>query len=253
MGDRGLRFRSARRIAPAALALAAIGAFALLVSAPAAPGAANSAATITGEFSDSCRDFEAHAFKEGTEKPKDISHVEIQYVNGDVVKDEAVAGPDYLIDGNEGEELDFVIVKSGTTTETFTCTATNSPPTAVLERKAGNFDPQNAPGTWTSDDCAPPCHYQNPVDPSIVPDESAVSFRGTSSTDPDSDIVSWSLDFGDGTTPASGSWATEPPVEVVHDYSIECMCTAVLTVTDSAGQTSSDPMIVTVFFVGQQD
>ena len=43
------------------------------------------------------------------------------------------------------------------------------------------------------------------------------TFRGTSSTDPDNDIVSWSLDFGDGTSVA-GDWATNPPTEVSHEY-----------------------------------
>jgi PKD domain len=68
---------------------------------------------------------------------------------------------------------------------------------------------------------------------------------GACSTDPDGDIVSWSIDLGDGTTPASGTWATDPPVEVTHDYGqLGCVCSVVLTVTDSAGHSSSDPMLV---------
>jgi hypothetical protein len=72
-------------------------------------------------------------------------------------------------------------------------------------------------------------------------------FRGTSSTDPDSDIVSWTLDFGDGTS-VSGDWKTNPPTEVAHEYQIHhCpTCTrepATLTVTDATGQSDSDAQL----------
>lgn len=83
-------------------------------------------ATISGSFGDACRDFAAHS-------SKDISHVVIHYVDGRVVKDESATTPDFSIDGGPGEEINFVLVKSGITQETFTCTATNSPPTAVLQ------------------------------------------------------------------------------------------------------------------------
>jgi hypothetical protein len=70
------------------------------------------------------------------------------------------------------------------------------------------------------------------------------AFRGTSSTEPDNDIVSWLLDFGDGTS-ASGSWITNPPTDISHEYLIHycATCTrdpATLTVTDSAGQSDTD-------------
>ena len=49
-----------------------------------------------------------------------------------------------------------------------------------------------------------------------------ISFRGTSSSDPDNDIASWSIDFGDGTS-ASGSWSTDPPTEVVGQSDSDTM------------------------------
>jgi hypothetical protein len=81
-----------------------------------------------------------------------------------------------------------------------------------------------------------------------------MSFRGTSSSDPDNDIASWSIDFGDGTS-ASGSWSTDPPTEVTHAYSTffsDCfgfgtfsgVCPVTLTVTDAAGQSDSDTMVM---------
>jgi hypothetical protein len=73
------------------------------------------------------------------------------------------------------------------------------------------------------------------------------SFRGTSSTDPDDDITSWSIDFGDGTS-TGGSWITNPPIEVSHEYLIHYCPTcsrdpAILTVTDRAGNTDSDALL----------
>lgn len=102
-----------RRISLATLAVALIATLAALVAADAA-GASNSAATITASFGDSCTDFDAHS-------SKDISHVEIHYADGEVVKDEAIDGPDFSIDG--GETVEFAIVKSGTTAERFDCDA----------------------------------------------------------------------------------------------------------------------------------
>ena len=78
--------------------------------------------------------------------------------------------------------------------------------------------------------------------------EVTYTYRGTSSTDPDNDIVSWTLDFGDGSS-TGGNWATSPPTEVSHLYQIHhCPnCTrdpATLTVTDSSGLTDSDQQYV---------
>jgi hypothetical protein len=238
----GLGFRvEARRTALGALVLALIAMLAWTVAAEGAPNA-KSAATITGSFGDSCTDFEAHS-------SKDISHVEIHHADDRVVKDEDVAGADFSIDGDTGNEIDFALVKSGTTSEHFACESprADSPPNAVLERRAGVSDHQNPAGTWTDTDCH--SDFNNPatfcVYNSVVAEP--VSFRGTGSTDPDGDIASWSIDFGDGTTPASGTWATDPPVEVSHDYGqLGCVCTVVLTVTDSAGHSRSDPMFVDV-------
>src|SRR5829696_7154665 len=108
---------------------AVVSALGLALVAPVAAGGVpepRSPAAITGSFADSCRDFAAHS-------SKDISHVEIHYVDGRVVKDESTVTSGYAVDGGEGDEIDFALVKSGTTREMFTCPRTNRPPTALLE------------------------------------------------------------------------------------------------------------------------
>jgi hypothetical protein len=252
------------RLAPILLVVANL-AFA---AAAGAEPSQSSTATITGKFGDSCRDFAARS-------TKDISHVEIHYSDGRVAKDETIIAPDHAIDGRVGEELDLVVVKSGTTTETFPCPRSSSPPTAVLEVKApsGCFtwpdglvdcDGRLARTTWVQS-TVPSVGFglvrffcdSAFSDPSCVDHEMpcgeldfytlcriTYTFRGTSSTDPDNDIVSWSIDFGDGTS-ASGDWATNPPTEVPHEYLIHHCPTcsrmpATFTVTDSAGNTHSN-------------
>jgi hypothetical protein len=96
-------------VALGALVLAVMAILVWPVAALAAP-----TATVTGSFSDSCRDFEAAS-------SKDISHVEIIYADGRVAKDESVDSPDFAIDGDAGDEIDLVMVKSGTTREAFGC------------------------------------------------------------------------------------------------------------------------------------
>ena len=190
-----------------ALALASI-----LVFAVNGLAAAGSTATITGSFADACRDFTAHS-------SKDISHAELHYVDGRVVKDETINRHDHSIDGGPGAEIDFAIVKSGTTKQTFTCQPPIAPPTAILEIQspplaACQYFP--FPDYVTCLGTDPRTVWSRPTDGLIVflfeqpfP-PLTFDFRGTSSTDPDNDIVSWSIDFGDGTS-TSGSWTTEPP------------------------------------------
>jgi hypothetical protein len=193
----------------------------------------------------------------------------IHYADGRLVKDETITKPDYAVGGGPGGEIDSVDVKSGTTTETFTCARPSSPPTALLEIKTpdsecGPFwesglqcaqwvprgvwksstDFPTEPGSYSSDeagnllwmcDRALPCSF-------------TFDFRGAGSSDPDDDITSWSLQFGDGAS-ASGSWSADPPADVAHTYSPDgpfspCaeaghIC-VILTVTDSAGQSDSD-------------
>jgi hypothetical protein len=89
-------------------------------------------------------------------------------------------------------------------------------------------------------------------------------FRGTGSSDPNGDIASWSLDFGDGTS-VSGAWGTAPPGAVAHEYlrnasgEMNCTgfgpytsnaCAVTLTVTDSAGQ--SDSVVLMMIFLDQR-
>src|SRR5260370_10637470 len=97
--------------APGSLTLGLVAILAWLASAPAAlatPGGGKSAAAITASFADSCRDFAAHS-------SKDISYVDVQYVDGRRVKDESINIPDSAMDGSAGDEIEFAIVKSGTT------------------------------------------------------------------------------------------------------------------------------------------
>lgn len=267
---RGLGARlSRRRLALAALALALPATLSFSGSGLASPGG-NSAATISGSFADSCRDFTAHS-------SKDISHVEIHYADGRVVEDESTTTPDYGIDGGPGDEIEFAIVKSGTTTETFVCSRANGPPTALLEIKTPDsecsmfFDSGLQCVQWV-----PRSLWRSssdfPTDPGSHSDQEAgnllwlcdntfacsftFDFRGTGSGDPEDDITSWSLDFGDGSS-ASGSWAADPPAAVAHTYqayggqSSSCaddvhFCVT-LTVTDAAGQSDTDT--ITMAFI----
>ena len=241
LGRRGSRV-TARAIALGALLLAL--AMTLLWSATAV---AKPEATITGEFGDSCRDFAAHS-------SKDISHVVIRYADGRVVNDESTTTPDYAIDGGPGEEIDSVDVKSGQTRETFTCTATNTPPTAVLEvhlwPECELVDEPS--GAWG---CHVPFHDPTLIEPTMwvdagsvdincggagVPCEITLTFRRASSTDPENDITSWSIAF-DGVTSAGGAWA-DPPTEVSFHVTPGRTHEVTLTVTDAAGQSDSDTM-----------
>jgi hypothetical protein len=233
----------------------------------------NSATTITGSFTDLCRDFSAHS-------SKDISHVELHYVDGRVVKDERTTTPTYAIDGGPGDEIDFAKVKSGTTTETFTCSRTSGPPTALLEiltpdaecgmffesglqcdqlaprvvwRSSSNFPTEPVDGNsqeaghllWRCNASAGDCSNVT------------VDVRGTGSSDPDDDIASWSIDFDDGTS-ASGTWTTDPPADVQHTFDLDLdpfpcgatlasHCVVTLTVTDAAGQSDTDT--ITMAFI----
>lgn len=265
-------------IAPRTVGLAAgLAVIALVWSAAAlADHGGNSAATITGSFSDGCRDFTSHATKVGSQQGKDISYVELHYADSRVVRDETIASPDYAIDGAAGDEIAFAAVKSGTTTEPFDCVLQNSRPTAILEVETPecftwpdglvDCDGRTPRTTWSHSAtelgygeirffCGWP-DDQSCVD-HVMPCEQVefysacrvtYTFRGTSSTDPDNDITSWSLDFGDGTS-VSGDWTTDPPTEISHEY-LDRHCPtcfrgpATLTVTDSAGQTDANAQLV---------
>ncbi len=233
------RRAKARSLASGAVALVVMSTLAW--SATSSAGLSKSSATITGAFGDSCRHFESRSSKE-------IGHVEIHYADTRVVKDEIVASHDFSIDGGAGDEIASAIVKSGRTTQQFNCDG-DSPPAAVLEIKTPascgtSFDGSlicnwSSPTVWTA---APSVsfHCTGAEAFSCGPD---VILRGTSSGDLDNDIVSWSLAFGDGTS-ASGSWAS-PPAELPRGYA-SGFYTALLTVTDSGGRTSTDSATLSV-------
>jgi hypothetical protein len=206
-----------------------------LVAAPAAqsPSKRSSAATITGAFADSCRDFTAHS-------SKDISYIELQYVAGAVIKNETINSHDHAIDGGTGDEIKVATVKSGTTIEEFGCLPTNRAPTALLEIQTPPVDQTLAgcypffAGGWSCESSTPRTAWTNSTQ---VPDTG-----GIGSSDPDGDLTSWTLNFGDGTS-VSGDWSTALPAEIAHDYTNGCVggaCVVTLTVTDSAGQSGSD-------------
>jgi hypothetical protein len=245
-------------------------------SAPAVAGNRKCSATITGSFADSCRDFAAHS-------SKDISYVKLHYADGRVVKHEHINSHHYAIDGGPGDELDFARVKSGTTIEEFACEASNTAPTALLEIQTPPVDQvighcydyydgliceQSIPRpVWTGVAQIPDIGAGQPgagqpgffqwgcgafSDSSLC--SPTVRFRGTGSSDPDADIASWSLTFGDGTSVSGTSSA--PPAEVAHAYplgresctgvvnSVSNVCVITLTVTDTAGQSDSDTILM---------
>jgi len=70
-----------------------------------------------------------------------------------------------------------------------------------------------------------------------------VTFDLSDSTDPDGTIVAYTLDFGDGSTPATGTDVTVP---VVHKYEAEGTYTATLEVEDNAGRKDQDSVVITV-------
>ena len=237
------RFRSHFRhvVAYPALVLVAIATLVISVGVGTASGG-NSTATITGSFSDSCRDFAAHS-------SKDISHVVIRYADGRTVKDESTTTPDFLIDGAAGDEIDSATVKSGQTTETFTCSRTNSPPTAVVEVLLAPDCVLAAEDVWQCPDSLTPrtiwvaASNVGILCKNFGQDgcDFTARVRGTSSSDPDNDITNWSITFSDGTSTiggASGDWLTNPPTDVLSPSSGEGILTT-LTVTDSAGQSDS--------------
>jgi hypothetical protein len=230
------------------------------------PAGASPHAAITGEFGETCRDFAAHA-------SKDISHVVIRYVDGRVVKDETVDSPDFAVGGGPGDAIASVVVKSGTTSTSFPCRPrADSLPTAVLQiftpPVGVSGDPESCSPVLDADDPYLGCSYDaersvwTQWEPpgvilwAICPgfqhehcaaypfDEIPWTFdlRGSSSSDPDGDLTSWVIDFGDGTS-ASGSWATDPPVELVHTYlTRDFSLTVTLTVTDAAGHVDTDAL-----------
>jgi phospholipase C len=64
----------------------------------------------------------------------------------------------------------------------------------------------------------------------------AVNFDGSLSTDADDPVASWSLNFGDGSPPATGTGV--PPANIAHSYTQAGTFTATLTVTDQDGNVS---------------
>ena len=81
---------------------------------------------------------------------------------------------------------------------------------------------------------APEGTYEAPI---------TVTFDLSGSQDPDGEIVGWTLDFGDGSTPATGTDVTVP---VQHTYQAEGTYTATLEVEDNAGKKDKASVVITV-------
>lgn len=215
-------------------------------------------ATITGTFSDSCRDFTAHS-------SKDISHVLVQYLDGRAVKDETSTSPDYALDGGAGDEVTSVTVKSGTAAQAFTCQS-GSPPVAVLEiRLSPGCQPHTNTGGFTFYWCVDGATndertvFVDPgelrIDMGCEGQELAlclpITYRAANSSDPDNDLATWAIDFGDGTV-STGDWNSAPPTQVTHEYAslspcAPTRCHITLTVTDSGGRADTDTIEMAFF------
>lgn len=76
--------------------------------------------------------------------------------------------------------------------------------------------------------------------PTSGPAPLSVTFSAANSTGP---IVSFTLDFGDSSSPYSG---TDITVNIAHTYTTAGTYTAVLTVQDAAGRTDTDSVTITV-------
>lgn len=89
------------------------------------------------------------------------------------------------------------------------------------------------------------------VSPSSGPAPLGASFSTAGTDDQDGPLANYSLDFGDGTAPSTGSG--DPPATVPHTYATDGSFTATLTVTDSDGNTSSATAAVAVGIVTGAD
>ncbi len=131
------------------------------------------------------------------------------------------------------------------------CARLSRPPTAVLEilAPADCVLVDAAADAWRCSESAPRTTWLSAGSVLFVDDSSvgpAFRFRGTSSTDPDEDITSWSIGFTNGTSTiggASGNWTTDPPTSVAAPDGSQEGTFATLTVTDSTGQSHSDTMV----------
>ena len=151
---------------------------------------------------------------------------------------------EFLLDYNRngaadpGEPVSSVF--STTTQITFTASVAGSFPYLCL------IHPGSMHGTWNtaSANTPPTVGALSAVPTPAIPGQQ-VTFSATAS-DPNGDVLSYTLTFGDGssasgTTPAGGG-----PISATHAYATNAVNTAVLTVNDGRGGTASSSAQVTI-------
>jgi hypothetical protein len=102
--------------------------------------------------------------------------------------------------------------------------------------------PVLATALWSSTATSPPTATLQAA-PASGAAPLGVTFTMTAA-DPDGAIASYTLNFGDGTTPLSGSGS--PPSTATHNYAADGTYTARLTVTDNGGLTGEATAVITV-------
>jgi hypothetical protein len=135
---------------------------------------------------------------------------------------------------NEGACTSYA-AKGGTLSTS--STPQNRAPTAVLEigSTETSQNPLNPCGGFTTND--------------VIGFASFYCFRGTNSSDPDGNITSWTLDFGDGSPVSEGSWPMPNQTHVYAQSAASAAYSVTLTITDAGGLTSSDSSEITVVSV----
>jgi phospholipase C len=131
-------------------------------------------------------------------------------------------------------------------------TGTGTPPAAIPHTytSSGSFtatltvvDQSGLSGTTTAEvqvDPAPPVAALNAIPPGGVAPVDNVTFHASGSTVPDGTITSWTLSFGDGSPPVSGTGPPPSPI-ATHSYSQAGDYGATLTLNDSNGTSASAP------------
>ena len=171
----------------------------------------------------------------------------------------AVARPNTVIGGVDFSNNVFVNSNDGTIQRIDVNTAGNPVTTVVSGGTRGDFvsvGPDGCVYATQTDSVVKlaPCIFQQVVNavpaaalagsPGSGTSPLAVSFATAGTGDRDGPLAGWTLDFGDGSTAASGDG--DPPATIAHTYATAGTFTATLTVRDKAGATASATAATTV-------